>query len=139
MQTRITPSFCVFALFLLLIGNPLYLTAQEGANSKPETTELAEEEKASFFTTLLRTPFAVTIGFITAGCIMFTGFMEFWPYLFSGFDYTFPVTMELVDIGWKQIVFEWWWKPGVTWHLVVSILLFAMFSGSNKARKKHER
>jgi len=135
MQTRITHSIRLLALFVLLMGSPTLLCAQEG---EPTTTEVSEAGKDSFFTTLLRTPFALTIGFITAGCIMFTGFMEFWPYLFSGFDYGFPVTKELVDIGWKQVVYEWWWKPGVTWHLIVSILLFSMFSGGNKARKRYK-
>jgi hypothetical protein len=83
----------------------------------------SNEQTATFFQTLLRTPFAIMSGAITFVCVILVGFLEFWGYLFSGFNYHFPITHEIMDIGWKTIVAKWWWHPAVTWHLVVSILL----------------
>lgn len=106
----------------------------DSTSNKSELKETVQiphtnEQSATFFQTLFRTPFAIMSGAITFVCIVLIGFLEFWGYLFSGFDYHFPITHEIIDIGWKTIVAKWWWHPAVTWHLVVSILLLGGIGG----------
>lgn len=121
--------FSVFPLFLLIFT--MFTFGQEPALSGVATEGLPEvqEGKATFLQTALRTPFAITVGFVTIGCIAFAGFVEFWIYAFGGFEYDFPITVEIIQIGWKYVVVDWWWKPGVTWHLVVCIILYLVLMG----------
>lgn len=121
----------ILMVCMMMIFAPQITQAQTATDStaKIKLTEkqeidlpVSKPESATFFKTFLRTPFAFFTDCMTLICTLLVGFLEFWGYLFSGFDYNFPVAREIWQIGWHSIVKTWWWSSGVTWHLIVSLL-----------------
>jgi hypothetical protein len=119
-------------LVLILVVCALTVCCHEIAFSQTPIGS-SEEGRATFIQTLLKTPFALLSCVFTFIAIIVTGVFELFGYLFSGFNYKFPITYEVIDIGWKGIVKQWWWHPGVTWHLIVSLFLcIGILSGSRR-------
>lgn len=109
----------LFATLSLYISTLLSSSTSLPSKEKNEViTTIKQSEKANFIATFLRTPFALVGATLTLFSIAIVGFLEFWGYLFSGFEYRFPITHEIIDIGWKGIVRNWWYQPAVGWHLV---------------------
>lgn len=110
----------------------------DSSTTNSERIELKQEvlnpdaKNATFIQTLLRTPFAIMTAVITFICVVMVGFFEFFGYLFTGFNYHFPVTQEIMSMGWKGIVADWWWHPALTWHLIVSLIIFAGIGGGSR-------
>jgi hypothetical protein len=97
------------------------------------TVAVSQPQNATFIQTFLRTPFALVGATLTLFTVVIVGFLEFWGYLLSGFNYQFPITNEIIDIGWKGIIHNWWFTPGIGWHLIVSSFIWlGMFSRKRK-------
>lgn len=97
---------------------------------------------AGFFETFIKTPFALSVLAATFFGVCISAIFEFFYNLFSGFHYQYPTTKQIWNIGWDQVVAQWWWQPGVTWHLVVSIIVWAPFTLSrygNRERRKRRK
>lgn len=79
--------------------------------------------KSNFLTTFVKTPFVILTLAGLLFCTVFAGLFEFFANIFTLFDYGFPALKSIWDMGWNNIIVNWWWKPGVGWHLAISILL----------------
>jgi hypothetical protein len=123
-----------YPLIALLLITVIILAAGAAlAQSNPDAFRFSSAKTVGFFATFVKTPFAMFTGIITFVCCLLSGFFEFWGWLFTGFDYKFPVTGQIWDIGWGAIVSQWWWGMGVTWHLVLSLFIwFGIFGGSSR-------
>lgn len=106
------------ALLLLLTASPSLAQLDPGALTYTTVP------RVNFFTTFLRTPFAIMVAIVSVLGTVAAGFFEFFGWLFTGFDYKFPVAKEVWNLGWRTVVKEWWWSHGVTWHLLISLFIW---------------
>jgi len=95
-----------------------------------EPTETVEEETVQttlgFFSTFIRTPFALlALGATITGAVT-AAILEFLANIFTLFNYGFTNTTSIWEMGFGTIVRDWWWNQGVGWHLGLSILLWIM-------------
>ncbi|MDF1696708.1 MAG: hypothetical protein P1U56_12780 [Saprospiraceae bacterium] len=128
----------LFLTFLFVCFLQSGLIAQEYSNEFAQAgNELSQTEEArnGFLATFLRTPFAL---FCFAGVIsgiVFSAIIEFFYNIFCGFNCGYTNTWIIWDLGWNTIVSDWYWKPSVWWHVVISVL----FWGPILKRKKSKR
>lgn len=140
---KINIAFTALILFLFL-GNNLTMSQQTAvasdttiSKSEPALVEQVApsaevEVKANFMTTLVKTPFAliVLVGALSASVI--AAIIEFVANLVTWFDYGYPGLKSIWQMGWHNIVINWWWKPAVGWHIIVAILIFGGAGGSRR-------
>lgn len=107
----------------------LYITQNKGVNIYQINFE---NQNIGFIATFARTPFVIfTIIGTLVGCI-FSGITEFIGNIFQGFDYGYPNTNVIWELGWNKVVSSWWWKPSIWWHLAISIMFWLGVIGSRK-------
>ena len=127
----------IFAALTIFICLLIFIVPAIGLSQETNGISpiIVNKISAGFFETFLKTPFVIFTSVITFVCCLLSGFFEFFGFLFSGFNYKFPVTHEIAHMGWKTIVNHWWWERGVTWHLIVSLFIWlGAFSGGGRRR-----
>ncbi len=115
---------CCLFLVIPLIG-------QENAQAVEESVK----EGNGFFTTFVRTPFVLFVFVGTLTGVMFSAFFEFIYNIFGGFDNGYPNTSMIWNLGWNELLDTWYWKPGVWWHVLISVIVWSPLL---KRRKKED-
>ena len=115
-------SILLMMIFVLFFSS---LLAQQNV----DTAELIKEENISdkngFLATFVRTPFVLFcfVGTITG--VIFSAIIEFVYNIFAGFDGGYPNANIIWELGWDKIIDNWYWKPSVGWHVVVSVIVWS--------------
>ncbi|MBK6932422.1 MAG: hypothetical protein IPH12_16820 [Saprospirales bacterium] len=145
-------SLNIFASLLalsLLMSVPFRGLGQQAPNTLDTTTinnnpptatetnkyiiEIGQERSASFGSTFFKFPFvAFSLAATYITCIL-AGICEFFINIFTLFNHGFPIVKEIYKMGWNTITVNWWWKPGVGWHIGVTIVIF-MGIANNRRR-----
>lgn len=112
------------------------LMGQENADATGKAIVSNAEDKNGFFTTFVRTPFVLFCFVGTILGVIFAAFFEFIYNIFCGFDCGYPNTSIIWELGWKQIFHQWYWTPGVWWHVVISFIVWSPLLRKGKKSKK---
>lgn len=122
----------MIVLFLMMFTAVL---AQQ--NTTTQSVEVVDSinEESGFFTTFVKTPFVLfcLVGTITG--VIFSALFEFAYNVFGGFDNGYPNTAEIWNIGWHQILKNWYWRPAVGWHVLIAVFIWSPLLKRKKSKE----
>lgn len=84
----------------------------------------------NLLTTLLKTFFVILAILFLCIAALFTSFFELFIFLFSWGDHPFYCTKEIWSLCWNRIALNWYWLPGKSVYLTISLILFSGIFGN---------
>ena len=118
-------------IFVLFFSS---LLAQQNVDSTELLGEESITEKNGFLATFVRTPFVLFCFVGTISGVIFSAMIEFVVNLFSGFDAGYPNANIIWELGWEKIIDNWYWKPSVGWHVIISVIVWSPLLKSRKSK-----
>lgn len=85
----------------------------------------SEAKSIGFLATFVRTPFVLFCFMGTITGVVLSAIIEFIYNIFAGFDRGFPNLKLIWDLGWRQIIGQWYWQPSVWWHVLISVIVWS--------------
>jgi hypothetical protein len=122
----------LFMMILLLFCSALL--AQQNGDASELISEEIVAEKNGFLATFVRTPFVLFCFLGTTTGAIFSALIEFIHNIFCGFDFGYPNTNVIWDLGWNQILTNWYWKPSVGWHVILSVIVWSPLLRRKKSK-----
>lgn len=108
------------------------------AQQNTDSLELLKEdnltEKNGFLATFVRTPFILFCFLGTITGVIFSAIIEFFINLLNGFECGYSNTIVIWDLGWNQLIDNWYWKPSVGWHVILSVIVWSPLLKRRKSK-----
>ena len=122
---KTSKSALTFLFFVLMVVFLVPALGQETQANSTLPNAIMDQKEIGFLATFVRTPFILFcfVGTITG--VIFSAIIEFLVNLFSGFGKGYPNTNLIWELGWNQLIRNWYWSPSVWWHALISIIIWS--------------